>query len=59
MSKFEVYRDDAGEFRFRLKADNGETVAASEGYGTRAGAHTGAEAVKAAAASAGIEDVDS
>ena len=30
--KFEVYTDKAGEFRFRLKARNGEIIAASEGY---------------------------
>ena len=30
--KFEVYVDNAGEFRFRLKARNGEIIAVSEGY---------------------------
>ena len=30
--KFEVYTDKAGEFRFRLKATNGQVVATSEGY---------------------------
>ncbi len=30
--KFEIYKDKAGEFRFRLKARNGEIIAASEGY---------------------------
>ena len=30
--KFEVYADKAGEFRFRLKARNGEVIAVSEGY---------------------------
>ena len=30
--KFEVYADKAGEFRFRLKARNGEIIATSEGY---------------------------
>ena len=30
--KFEVYTDKGGEFRFRLKARNGEVIAASEGY---------------------------
>ena len=30
--KFEVYLDKAGEFRFRLKARNGEIIATSEGY---------------------------
>ena len=30
--KFECYKDKAGEFRFRLKAGNGETILSSEGY---------------------------
>jgi uncharacterized protein len=32
MTEFEVFRDAAGEYRFRLKANNGEIVAQSEGY---------------------------
>ena len=30
--KFEIYKDKSGEFRFRLKAKNGEIIAVSEGY---------------------------
>ncbi len=30
--KFEIYKDKAGQFRFRLKAKNGEIIACSEGY---------------------------
>ena len=30
--KFEIYKDKSGQFRFRLKAKNGEIIAASEGY---------------------------
>lgn len=33
--KFEVYTDKGGEFRFRLKARNGQIVATSEGYKTK------------------------
>ena len=29
---FELYKDKAGEYRFRLKASNGEIILASEGY---------------------------
>jgi uncharacterized protein YegP (UPF0339 family) len=54
--KFEVYKDKAGEFRFRLKASNGEVVAVGEGYSTKAGAVAGTEAVQRAAAGASIED---
>ena len=35
--KFELYKDKSGEFRFRLKAGNGEVIAtSSESYGPRA-----------------------
>jgi uncharacterized protein YegP (UPF0339 family) len=30
--KFEMYQDKTGEFRFRLKATNGQVIATSEGY---------------------------
>ncbi|TNE34135.1 MAG: DUF1508 domain-containing protein [Alphaproteobacteria bacterium] len=44
--KFELYKDNAGEFRFRLKAGNGENVGASEGYKAKASAANGIESVK-------------
>ncbi|MEA4970999.1 MAG: YegP family protein [Candidatus Pelethousia sp.] len=44
--KFEVYTDEAGEFRFRLKARNGEIIAASEGYKARASCKSGIESVR-------------
>ena len=44
--KFEVYLDKAGEFRFRLKARNGEIIAASEGYKAKASCLNGIESVK-------------
>ena len=44
--KFEVYTDKAGEFRFRLKARNGEVIAVSEGYKTKASCLNGIESVK-------------
>lgn len=44
--KFELYTDKAGEFRFRLKAGNGEIILASEGYKQRASAENGIESVK-------------
>lgn len=45
-SKFEVYKDKKGEFRFRLKSGNGETILSSEGYKDRADALSGIESVK-------------
>ena len=44
--KFEVYADKAGEFRFRLKATNGQVIAVSEGYQAIAGCLNGIESVK-------------
>ena len=43
--KFEVYTDKAGEFRFRLKASNGEVILASEGYKAKASCMNGIESV--------------
>lgn len=43
--KFEVYKDKAGEFRFRLKASNGQTVLTSEGYSSKKSAMNGVESV--------------
>ena len=44
--KFELYRDKAGAFRFRLKARNGEIIAVSEGYSSRAACENGIESVR-------------
>ena len=44
--KFEMYTDKAGEFRFRLKARNGEIIATSEGYKTKASCENGIDSVK-------------
>ncbi len=44
--KFEIYADKAGEFRFRLKATNGQVIAVSEGYKALASCMNGIESVK-------------
>ena len=44
--KFELYTDKAGEYRFRLKAGNGEIILASEGYKQKASALNGIDSVK-------------
>lgn len=43
---FEVYQDKAGEYRFRLKASNGQNILGSEGYKTKASCLNGIESVK-------------
>lgn len=44
--KFELYVDNAGEFRFRLKATNGEIIAASEGYKAKESCENGIQSVR-------------
>ena len=39
--KYELYKDKAGEYRFRLKAANGEIIGKSEGYKAKASAKKG------------------
>ena len=46
MAKFELYTDKAGEYRFRLKAGNGQIILTSEGYTSKDGALNGIESVK-------------
>ena len=44
--KFEVYTDKAGEYRFRLKARNGEIIAVGEGYKAKASCLNGIESIR-------------
>ncbi|MBQ7778688.1 MAG: YegP family protein [Oscillibacter sp.] len=55
--KFEVYTDKAGEFRFRLKATNGQIIAVSEGYKAIASCMNGIESVKKNAVDAPVEKI--
>ena len=54
--KFEVYTDKAGEFRFRLKARNGEIIAASEGYKRLDSCLNGVDSVRRNADSPVVEE---
>ncbi len=56
--KFEIYTDKAGEFRFRLKARNGEIILASEGYKAKPSCLNGIESVRKNAPDAEIEMVE-
>ena len=53
--KYEVYQDKAGEYRFRLKARNGEIIAVSEGYKAKPSCLNGIDSVKRNAPEAPIE----
>ena len=44
--KYEVYLDKAGEYRFRLKARNGEIIATSEGYKKKPSCLNGIDSIK-------------
>jgi len=55
-AKFELYKDAKGEFRWRLIATNGQTIAVGEGYKSKDGAKNGIDSVKKNAPKAKIED---
>ena len=55
--KFELYKDTAGAYRFRLKAGNGEVIAISEAYSSKASAQNGIESVRKNAADATVVEV--
>ncbi|MFG1300478.1 YegP family protein [Xanthobacter sp. V3C-3] len=56
MAKFEVYKDKAGEFRFRYKASNGEVMFSSEGYKAKTSALDAIESIKKNVAGASVDD---
>ena len=55
---FEVFKDKKGEYRFRLKAPNGEIIAVGEGYTTKDSCLNGIESIKENAPKAAVVDVD-
>ena len=54
---FEIYKDKAGAFRFRLKDTNGQVIVTVGGYETKASAIEGIESVQKNAPGAKIEDL--
>ena len=56
-AKFELYKDRSGKFRFRLKAPNGQIIAASEAYNSKTSAKNGIESIKKNAAKAEVVEV--
>ncbi len=53
---FELYKDKAGKFRFRLKASNGQVIASGEAYESKASAMNGIASVQKSAADARVDD---
>jgi len=46
MAKFEINKDKSGQFRFNLKATNGQVILTSESYTTKASCLNGVESVR-------------
>ncbi len=57
--KFEYYTDKSGHYRFRLKAPNGQIIAASQEYSSKEACLNGIESVRKNAPDAKIEEVKS
>ena len=56
-AEFELKKTANGQFHFNLKAGNGEIIATSEMYGSKASAENGIESVKKNAADAEVVDL--
>jgi uncharacterized protein YegP (UPF0339 family) len=55
-AEFELYKDEAGEYRWCLQAENNEIIAVGEGYTTKAGAQEGIRVVQRIAPAAPVND---
>ena len=56
--KFELWTDKGGDWRFNLKASNGQVIATSQGYASKASALNGIESVKSNAPGAEVVELD-
>lgn len=54
--KFELYKSKNGEFRFRLKASNGQVIASGEGYTSKRACLNGIESIRKNAPDAALDD---
>lgn len=54
--KFELTVDKGGKYRFNLKASNGQVIATSQGYESKASALAGIESVRKNAPDAKLDD---
>ncbi|WP_375385019.1 YegP family protein [uncultured Microbacterium sp.] len=55
--KFELWADKGGDWRFNLKATNGQVIATSQGYASKASALGGIESVKSNAPGAEVVEI--
>ena len=56
--KFEVYKSKSGEYRFRLKASNGQIITTGQGYKTKRSCLNGIESIKKNAREAKVVEVE-
>lgn len=56
--KFELWTDKGGDWRFNLKASNGQVIATSQGYASKASAMNGIDSVKSNAPGAEVVELD-
>ena len=56
--KFELWTDKGGDWRFNLKASNGQVIATSQGYSSKASALNGIESVKSNAPGAEVVEIE-
>lgn len=55
---FELWVDKGGDWRFNLKALNGQVIASSQGYASKAGALNGIESIKTNAPGAEVVEIE-
>jgi uncharacterized protein len=56
VARFEIYRDESGEYRWRFRADNNEVLASGEGYSSREGCEHAVQLIKEQAPRAEVTD---
>jgi uncharacterized protein YegP (UPF0339 family) len=54
--KFVVFQDAQGQYRFRLKAGNGQVIATGEAYTTKKACLSGIDSIRRNAADATLDD---
>lgn len=57
MGKFEIFKGSDEQYYFRLKAENGWVIAASQGYTSKQSAQNGIEAIQRVSPTATVEDL--
>ena len=55
---FELWVDKGGDYRFNLKASNGQVIASSQGYASKANALNGIESIRKNAPDAPVVEVE-